>query len=145
MSKRFKFTYIVCICLMCGYTNTEIQTLKYKNANFQIIPTSPSVVEADAHWAVTVRSPATRTRPRSEASIPGQVLVSKGRSSFYNTAKVKITPPSPFCNCTPLMVMVVAPCTAVRPLEGETNAPATLVHPLQSDAVALVSAIRRGP
>ena len=43
------------------------------------------------------------------------------------------------------MVMVVAPCTAVRPLEGETNAPATLVHPLQSDAVALVSAIRRGP
>ena len=39
--------------------------------------TSPLVVDAVAHWAVTVRSPDTRTRPRSEASIPGHVLEMK--------------------------------------------------------------------
>ena len=39
--------------------------------------TSPALVEADAHWAVTVRSPDTRTSPRSEASIPGHLLIRK--------------------------------------------------------------------
>ena len=41
---------------------------------FEMVFTSPALVEADAHWAVTVRSPDTRTSPRSEASIPGHVL-----------------------------------------------------------------------
>ena len=63
---------IVCrfLCVHTGFSRLNVALVV-----FEMVFTSPALVEADAHWAVTVRSPDTRTSPRSEASIPGHLLI----------------------------------------------------------------------
>merc|ERR1719264_1223810 len=65
--------------ILLPWTTTLVQATNKVEAWPCLLPdshtSSPALVEADAHWAVTVRSPDTRTSPRSEASIPGHLLV----------------------------------------------------------------------
>ena len=65
-------------CILVSLFSFCLSFVLFLNIPFSLFYfTSPLEVDAVAHWAVTVRSPDTRTRPRSEASIPGHVLEMK--------------------------------------------------------------------